>query len=176
MPSITWASGFRELFDRCCEQYRSGNRDFESYYSETDLKFLKRIGYRTREFFDFVEDHVDSDGGEPSAETALLVASARRDFFQVVMEGATSDQTLRPADLPGRDVELGGYQWLPRILAKARAKLRGELDPDIMFGCSGDMAFLSQIDVHPADFLRAVWSAEDDDQKVIDFVKSRDRE
>jgi len=175
MPAYSWPSGFHQLFDRCCEQYRSGNHDFDSYYSEADLKFLARLGYKTRELFDFVEDHVDSRGGEPSAETALLIASVRRDYLQVVMQGASSDQVLLPADLPERDAELGGYPWLPRIIAKARGKLQGELDPDIMYGCGGDRGFLSGVDIHPADFLRAVWSAGDNDEKILEFVKSRDR-
>lgn len=67
---------------------------------------------------------------------------------------------------------LAGYVWLPRILVKARGKLRGELDPNTMFCCGGDRKFLREHDIAPADFLRAVWSAGDDDSKVIDFVKT----
>jgi hypothetical protein len=54
---------------------------------------------------------------------------------------------------------------------KARAKLRGEMDPDTMYGCGGDRAFFAQHNVHPADLLRVTWAAEDDDQKIIDYVK-----
>jgi hypothetical protein len=79
---------------------------------------------------------------------------------------------LTPAELPAKTAELDGIVWLPRILGKARAKLRGEMHPDMMFGCGGDRAFLAKYDIHPADFLRVVWAAGDDDQKVLAYVKS----
>ncbi|TLD70649.1 hypothetical protein FEM03_10040 [Phragmitibacter flavus] len=62
--------------------------------------------------------------------------------------------------------------WLPRIIAKAEAKLRGEMDPDIMFGCGGDRAFLSEVGIHPADFLRMIWAAKGDQDRVVKFVKT----
>ena len=89
-----------------------------------------------------------------------------------VQRGEPSTHVVTPADLPAKTAELGGFAWLPRIIAKARAKLRGEMDPDIMYGCGGDRAFLSKIDIHPADFLRVVWAAGDDDQKVLQYVKA----
>ena len=65
-------------------------------------------------------------------------------------------------------------RYLPRILKKARHKLRGELDPDIMFGCGGDRNFLSSHgDIHPADFLRNVWAAGDDDAKIVAYLRSQ---
>ena len=66
--------------------------------------------------------------------------------------------------------KLGDIAWLPRIIIKAKAKLRGELHPDIMFCCQGDMNFLSNHDIHPADFLRVVWAANDDDEKILDYI------
>jgi hypothetical protein len=39
-----------------------------------------------------------------------------------------------------------------------------------MFGCGGDRAFLMACDVHPADFLRHVWAAGEDDTKIIALV------
>jgi hypothetical protein len=42
-----------------------------------------------------------------------------------------------------------------------------------MYCCGGDRAFLSKHDIHPADFLRVVWAAGDDDQKILEHVKSR---
>jgi hypothetical protein len=53
--------------------------------------------------------------------------------------------------------------------------LRGELDPNTMYSCGGDRAFLKRHDIAPADFLRAVWSAGEDDAKVIDYVKRNSR-
>jgi len=162
-------SALLELFDRCVAKYRAGDDDFENYYDTDDLAFLESIGYRKREFFDFVEDF--GDGGDPSPSTAVLVASVRRDYFRWVMEGEKGGKDVKPEDLPGREETLGGIRWLPRIIVKARGKLRGELDPDIMYSCGGDRAFLREHDIAPADFLRIVWASGDDDEKVLDYVK-----
>lgn len=169
MSDYQWDSQFCELFERCLERYRSGDANFEGYYSDDDLAFLTSIGYKPRELFDFVEDL--GDGGEPSLTTAVMIASVRRDYFREVMESQLSDHEVTPDELPPKDSVLDGFVWLPRILVKARAKLRGELHPDIMFSCGGDRRFLRENDVAPADFLRAVWSAGDDDQKVVEYLK-----
>ncbi len=171
-----WAKRFGDLFRSCLERYQSGNADYNTYYTEDDLIFLRSIGYKEREFFDFIEDY--GDEGEPSPETALLIAAARRDYFLVRMEGKTSSNELQPEDLPGKTEELGGFVWLPRIIAKAKGKLRGELHPDIMFSCGGDRKFLKTHDIAPADFLRVVWSAESEDAEdevILDFVRSVSR-
>jgi hypothetical protein len=171
--NYSWDTTFSDLFARCVERYRSGDEDFENYYTESDLSFLTSSGYKTRELFDFVEDHADSGGKEPSLGTALMVASVRRDFLHVIQNGKASDKVVLPEDLPARDSELGGHIWLPRIIVKARGKLHGDLDPDIMYGCGGDRKFLRTHDLHPADFLRAVWAAGDDDDKILNFVNQR---
>jgi hypothetical protein len=169
MANFDWEGAFLALFDRCVARYQAGDEDFQGYYSPADLEFLSSIGYKPRELFDFVEDLCDT--GEPSRASALLVAAARRDFFHVVQGGRPSTSETRESDLPPRDAELGGLVWLPRILAKARAKLRGELHPDIMYSCGGDRKFLKSHDIHPADFLRAVWAAGDDETAVVGYVR-----
>lgn len=167
----TWNDRFLELFDRCVNLYRGGNHDFDSYYTPEDLAFLGSIGYRPREFFDFIEDYCDE--GTPSPATALLIAAARRDYFDVVMKGEMREPAINRENIPTFGDELGGMAYLPRILAKARAKLRGELDPDLMFGCGGDRKFLRDHgDLHPADFLRHVWAAGDDDRQVLAAVRA----
>src|SRR5688572_10412424 len=173
VSNYTWDAEFLALFDRCVARYRRGETDFTRYYSAADSAFLRAIGYKPREFFDFVEDHCEYDG-EPSAATALLLAAARRDFLLTMQDGKTSTLIVEPADLPAKDdSSLGGIPWLARIVVKARAKLRGELDPEIMYGCGGDRKFLSGHNVHPADFLRAVWAAGDDDAKVLEWMNRR---
>ncbi len=171
MTEYQWDSAFAELFERCLARYRSGDRNFEDYYSTEDIAFLSSIGCKTREFFDFVEDFAEM--GEPTLTTAVMIASARLDYLREVMRGEKSTHVLDSATLPAKTDELAGHVWLPRILAKARAKLRGELDPDSMYCCGGDRAFLRRHDIAPSDFLRAVWSAGDDDSKVIDFINRR---
>ncbi|MEI6534169.1 MAG: hypothetical protein WCN98_02425 [Verrucomicrobiaceae bacterium] len=170
--SYIWATQFHALFESCVEKYKNGSTGHESWFSADDMEFLKSIGCRPRELFDFVEDHVNAAGGEPGAETALLVAAVRRDYFRVEQMGVPSSRTIKPSELPAKTAELDGIVWLPRIIAKAEAKLRGEMDLDTMFGCGGDRAFLSRHHLHPADFLRVVWAARGDSGKVLEFVKT----
>lgn len=171
IPSgVNWNDSFLALFDRCVCAYQGGNRDFATYYHPDDLAFLARIGHRPREFFDFVEDLCED--GEPSASTALLVAAVRRDYFLTVQNSnPASGRLLTRDDVPTFGDTLEGIAYLPRILAKARAKLRGELDPDLMYGCGGDRHFLKKHGaIHPADFLRRVWATGEDDLSLAAWV------
>jgi Domain of unknown function (DUF5069) len=169
---MTWNDTFLSLFDRCAAKFQAGDADFETYYTASDLAFLESIGCQKREFFDFVEDFCGE--GEPTVSTALLVAAVRRDYFLTVQKGESSDKILTRDDVPSFGEELDGMAYLPRILAKGRAKLRGELDPDLMFGCGGDRNFLSKHGhLHPADFLRHLWAAGGDDRKMADWIKSQ---
>ena len=170
MKNYPWDSIFSNLYERCLDNYRSGNTDYNNWYDEADHDFLKSIGYDPLEFFDYVEDFVVHS--DPSPTTALMIASVRRDYLDVVQDGKLSERNVMPADLPAKDSDLEGYVWLPRILAKARAKLRGELHPESMFCCGGDRAFLREHDIAPADFLRVVWSAENDDSKILAYLSA----
>lgn len=167
---MTWDESFLELYRRCVAIYQEGNNDFHSYYGDADLAFLASIGYKPRELFDFVEDFLDE--GVPSESAALLIAAVRRDYFQVVQNGKPSDLEVGRDELPSFGEEIGGIAYLPRILTKARAKLAGELHPDVMFSCGGDRKFLlEQGEIHAADFLRRVWASDGDDQKIVDWLK-----
>ena len=172
MKKHTWSSDFRTLFDRCSALYRSGKHDLSVWFSPAEIAFLGSIGCREREFFDFIEDHCHAEGGEPTFETALLIAAARRDYFLTIQKGVNSGRIIPPAELPAKSAALDGIVWLPRIIAKARAKLRGEMDPDTMYGCGGDREFSDRNQVNLADFLRVVWAAEGDDKKILDYVKA----
>ena len=171
---MAWDDRFLTLFARCVAAYRGGNRDYASYYGAADHELLGEIGYKPRELFDFVEDHVDE--GEPSAATALLVAAVRRDFFSIVQGRVVSPAVITANDIPTFGEALEGIHYLPRLLAKARAKLRGELDADVMFGCGGDRKFFRDHgEIHPADFLRQVWAAGAEDAEVAAFVRGSSR-
>jgi len=172
IDSYSWASLFGELFVSCCEEYDDGNIDPTNWFEPEDLDFLKAIGCKPRELFDFVEDCCSTDGDEPSPETALLIAAVRRDYFIVEQKKVESAKITPASELPAKTAEMDGIVWLPRIIAKAEAKLRGEMDPDTMFGCGGDRAFLSKHHIHPADFLRTVWAARGDSEKILNYVKS----
>lgn len=170
---MTWNEQFLDLFRRCLEKYKNGDQDFKNYYRKTDLDFLASIGYKPRELFDFVED-LGSEG-VPAESTALLIAAVRRDYFNVVQNGVKSDKEISADDIPTKKEELDGKAYLPRIIAKARAKLAGELHPNLMFSCGGDRAFLGEHgNIHPADFLRHVWACGEDEMKIADFVKSEE--
>ena len=167
-----WDITFLQLFDRCLKLHASGRRDYESFFQKEDNLFLESIGYQTREFYDFVEDL--NNEHEPAASTALLIASVRRDYFLIKQGGQRSTRLISRDDLPTFGDTLEGIAYLPRIIVKARGKLRGELDPDIMYGCGGDRHFLAQQgNIHPADFLRHIWAAGDDDRKIADYVMSK---
>jgi hypothetical protein len=169
---MTWNDTFLALFDRCLARFQSGDQDFTRYYTCEESAFLASIGCKPREFFDFVEDFAGE--GEPSISTALLVAAVRRDYFHTVQKGIPSDKVFTRDDVPTFGEELEGMAYLPRLLAKGRAKLRGELDPDLMFDCGGDRNFLTKHgDIHPADFLRHLWAAGDDDQKITTWIKEQ---
>lgn len=170
-PAYSWSTRFLSLFDDCTAKYRKGDTDFNGYYAPDDLAFLSEIGYKPREFFDFVEDFVNY--GDPTPDTALLIAAVRRDYLLVIQKGRHSSHETTPDQLPPKPQEVDGIPWLPRLIAKARLKLRGEMDPEIMYGCGGDRQFLTKYDIHPADFLRTVWAAGDDDAKIIDYVKKQ---
>ncbi len=166
---MIWNDTFLELFDRCVADYRGGNRNFTSYYKPEDLDFLAQIGCQPREFFDFVEDFCED--GTPSLSTALLIAAVRRDYWLTVQKGTKSTNLLTRDNVPGFGETLENIPYLPRILAKARAKLRGELDPDLMFCCGGDRNFLRKNgNIHPADFLRHVWASGENDGKLASWV------
>ena len=114
---------------------------------------------------DFCED------GTPSLSTALLIAAVRRDYWLTVQKGTKSTNLLTRDNVPGFGETLENIPYLPRILAKARAKLRGELDPDLMFCCGGDRNFLRKNgNIHPADFLRHVWASGENDGKLASWV------
>lgn len=169
--SYDWSNRFLALFDQASAKFESGNTDWTTYYTPDDLAFLTSIGYKPREFFDFVEDF--KGYGDPTPGTALLIAAVRRDYLAVIQNGEISTHEVVTSELPAKTAEVEGIAWLPRIIVKARAKLRGEMEPELMYGCGGDRRFLKSFDIHPADFLRVVWAAEEDDAKIVAYVKSR---
>ncbi len=169
LSHYTWSTRFLTLFAACSARFERGDTDFSGYYGAEDLAFLSSIGCKPREFFDFVEDQANY--GDPRAEVALLIAAVRRDYLLVMQHGQLSARETTPDQLPPKVEAVEGIPWLPRLIAKARLKLKGEMDPEIMYGCGGDRQFFIKYDIHPADFLRTVWAAGDDDARIIAHVK-----
>lgn len=168
MNNHNWPVTFRAMHERAAAAYRAGRTSPSTLFPPADLAFLGAIGCSAQEMFDFIEDFVRR--GAPDYETALLITSVRRDYFLNEQGGHPSTLEVDMDSLPSKQAVAGGLPWLPRIIVKARAKLRGEMPPDLMYCCSGDLAFLEKVDIHPADFLRCVWAAGDDDQKIIAWV------
>jgi hypothetical protein len=168
MQNFHWDTTFRKVYEKAVQTYHAGNRRPEIVFKPAERSFLASIGCTPRELYDFVEDWCGAN--EPSFETVLLITAVRRDYFLFVQKGQLSREVIDIEALPAKGAELAGIAWLPRIIAKAKAKLRGEMPPELMYGCGGDRPFLRSVNIHPADFLRMVWSAGDDGQKVIDFV------
>jgi hypothetical protein len=169
MNNYLWTETFRQTYDHAVAQYRAGNRAPAAFFDADQAAFLTGIGYTAQELYDFAEDAVKY--GEPSFADALLIASVRRDYFLIVQKGRVAGQQIRMADLPPKDAAVAGFAWLPRLIAKARAKLRGEMPAELMYGCGGDRNFLKSVNIHPADFLRHVWAAGADDAPIIEFVR-----
>jgi hypothetical protein len=168
MNSYDWQTPFRSLYEKALSEYGTGNRASDTFFSEAEADLLASIGSRPMELYDFAEDHPSV-----SWETALLITAARRDYFQWIQKGVPSAKILNMPDFPAKDAKMRGIPWLPRLILKAKGKLRGELPNELMYCCGGDRRFFKQFDIHPADFLRFVWSADEDDEKIADWVVSK---
>ncbi len=166
-----WHHELKQLFVLALDRYRTGERDPRRYFSIDQIDYLASIGQTPQELFDFAEDHEKSS--EPDWETVLLISAARRDYLLTVQKGQRSKKVISADDLPAKDAELDGIRWLPRVIEKAEAKLRGEMPPELMYNCGGDRNFFREHGLNPADFLRNVWSANGDRQKVVDYVRGR---
>ncbi len=125
------------------------------------------------ELFDFVDDF--HRYGEPDYTTTLAVTAIRRDCFLNVMGGKPSGRTATMESLPPKTAEVDGIAWLPRLIVKARLKLRGEMPADLMYGCGGDRPFLRQMKMDLPGFLKLVWERGDDDRRIVEAVKKAAR-
>lgn len=171
MKSYLWTQKLRELYDQALELYRNGNRDLATYFSAAETAWLASVGLRPINLYDWAEDMVSA--GEPDWNTVLLIAAARRDYFLVHQKGVTATTVTNSSELPPKDAAMDGIPWLPRIIAKATCFLKGGLCHEIMYGCAGDRRFLKEHDIHPADFLRAVWASGGDQAKILAWVRNR---
>ncbi len=171
MDHYSYQQTLKAIWTGAVAQYKEGNRSPDSYFDDATLAQLASIGLNTMDVYDYAEDFVN--GGEPDFETFLMVSEARRDYFLTQQQGIASDQILDSSKLPAKDAEIAGIAWLPRIMPKAYGKLRGELPPETMYGCGGDRKFFKTNQIHPAEFLRAAWAFEKDQNRLIDWVVSR---
>ena len=162
---------FRGLFDHAVKQYAKGLRDAGSYFSASELAFLAANGITAQHVYDYAED--ENGGGEPGFNHALLIEAVRRNYFVSVQGGQASTVVLDESKLPAKTDAVRGIEWLPRIIPKAKAKLRGELPASLMYCCGGDRRFFKAHDILPSEFLGLVWRFEQDDAAIVDWVVKR---
>ena len=160
MKHFTFAAAFRALYDKAVASYSRGQRGAASLFSPAETAFLAANGISAQHLYDYAEDFAQE--GMPDFGTAIGIELVRRDYFLNVQHGRPSPLVLDSADLPSRGATLHGISWLPRLLPKARAKLRGELAPSLMYSCGGYRTFFQAHDIHPAEFLSVVWRSPDD--------------
>lgn len=169
MSTNDWQAEFRKVYDRGVVAWNDGRRTPPTMFDDKDAEFLATLGCTAQELFDFVDDF--HRYGEPDCETTLAVAAIRRDYFLNVMRGRRTGRSVSTDDLPAKTAEVDGIAWLPRIIAKARLKLRGEMPADLMYGCGGDRPFLRKMNLDLPRFLKLVWECGDDNRRIVEAVK-----
>jgi hypothetical protein len=172
MKHFTFPHQFRALYDQAVALYAGGKRDADTFFDADERRFLAANGLTPQHLYDYAEDHHGYDG-EPGLLQALGIELVRRDYFLNVQGGRPSAHTLDDSKLPGKTDAVSGITWLPRLLPKARAKLRGELPSSLMYCCGGDRKFFKEHDILPAEFLALVWRHEKDDTAIVDWVIRR---
>lgn len=170
MSNNSWESEFRAVHARAVAAWRNGRRSVQSLLESGDLRFLDKVGCSAQELFDFVDDLMA--WGEPDLETVLAVQGVRRSYFLEEMGGQSSGKTGSMAALPSKSAAVDGIVWLPRLIVKARWKLRGEMPAELMYGCGGDRPFLRRMGMTLESFLRLVWECGEDDARIVAAVQS----
>jgi hypothetical protein len=171
MKNYDFPDKFRELYDKAVALYAQGQREAGKYFLAGEKTWLAANGITAQHLYDYAEDQ--NNGGEPGYDKALGIEGVRRDYFINVQRGKASSAVLDEEKMPAKTEAARGIEWLPRIIPKAKAKLRGELPASLMYCCGGDRRFFKEHDIFPPEFLSLVWRHEHDDQAIIDWVVNR---
>ncbi|HVU22659.1 MAG TPA: DUF5069 domain-containing protein [Opitutus sp.] len=171
MKHYDFAARFRQIYDRAVALYAKGQRGADTFFSADESAWLAANGLTPQHLYDYAEDH--NGYGEPGFDIAAAIEHVRRDYFLNVQGGRASTVVLDEAMLPAKTDAVKGIEWLPRIIPKTKAKLRGELPASLMYCCGGDRRFFKTHDILPAEFLAVVWRHEHDDAAIIDWVVRR---
>lgn len=164
---------FRAIYDHAVALYAQGKRGADGFFNAEQKAWLAANGLAAQALYDYAED--ENNEGEPGFEQALAIETIRRDYFFNAQKAVASKLVADPAAWPGKGEAVEGISWLPRILPKVRAKLRGELPTSMMYGCGGDRGFFRAHDILPAEFLNLAWRHEHDDAAIIAWVVARSR-
>jgi len=171
MKHYTFAEDLQAQWNKACQLYAEGRRGADTYFRPDELAFLAANGITAQHLYDYAEDF--TSGAEPAWNTALAIELVRRDYFLNAQSGKPSAKVLDETKLPAKTDAVRGIDWLPRIIPKARAKLRGELPASLMYCCGGDRRFFKAHDIHPAEFLSLVWRHERNDTAIVEWVVRR---
>jgi hypothetical protein len=171
MKHYTFAAPLHPLWEKACRHYAQGQRGAETYFTADETAFLTANGITAQHLHDYAENF--TSGGGPPWSTALAIELVRRDYFLNAQGGKPSAIVLDKAKLPAKTDAIRGIEWLPRLISKTKAKLRGELPPTLMYCCGGDRRFFQTHDIHPAEFLSLVWRHERNDAAIVDWVVRR---
>ena len=171
MNHYDFAEQLGELYEKAGQTYARGQRGAETFFNAAELAFLAANGLTAQNLYDYAED--DTGGNGPGWAKALAIESVRRDYFLNVQHGHATGRLIDQDKLPAKTDAIQGIEWLPRIIPKTRAKLRGELPPSLMYCCGGDRRFFHEHDINPAEFLSLVWRNEQNDAAIVDWVVRR---
>lgn len=173
MSHYDFPKTFSAVYDKATDLYSQGKRGADSFFIAEELDWLAANGITAQHVYDYAEDQCNA--GEPGYDHALAIELIRRDYFLNVQHGKASRTVLDESKLPAKTDKVRGIEWLPRIIPKAKAKLRGELPPSLMYCCGGDRRFFKAHDILPAEFLSLVWRFENDDARIADWVVERSK-
>ncbi len=171
MSHYDFPSEFRKIFDRAVSLYAEGKRGADTFFTTEEKAWLAANGLTPQYLYDYAEDEASSK--EPGFGNALAIETVRRDYFLNVQGGHASGRTVAEASLPSKDEAVKGISWLPRIIPKTKAKLRGELPASLMYCCGGDRRFFKAHNILPSEFLSIVWRNGDNDAATVDWVVAR---
>ena len=115
-------------------------------------------------------------GADPASDVRVHHEPDERFNLGIYKTSSEKYLMLQLESLTAKTDAVQGIAWLPRLIPKTKAKLRGELPASLMYCCGGDRAFFKEHDIHPAEFLTLVWRNGDNDTATIDWVLRRRQE
>jgi hypothetical protein len=172
MNHFNFLQDFRKLYDKAVALYAKGQRGPDTFFTREEIGWLAANGMTAQHLYDYAEDH-NNYGGEPGLEHAQAIECVRRDYFLNVQGGKPSATRIDMEKLPGKTETARGIAWLPRLIPKAKAKLRGELPDSLMFCCGGDRKFFQEHNILPGEFLSLIWRHQNDDAAIVEWVVRR---
>lgn len=157
------------LWKKSLESYENGVRRASDLFDQSEVTFLNSNGMTPQDLYDYAEDFVTFR--EPDFATVLLIQEVRRAYFLEEQNGVLSTNKKNVDTFPDKSLETEDIKGLPRTLEKAKAKLHGELPPELMYSCPLDRAFLKENHIHPAELLRAIWFYEKNTDQKDGLIK-----